>query len=82
MAKVTEIARESRNGGCPAVHVLDGDIHLAQGETVSSGMVLVQGYRLDDPATTSQIAFDLGEDVLAVQESLILRAADVIRSRG
>ncbi len=81
MPKITEIVRESRRGGCPAVHDVEGDITLATGETVSDGMVLVQGYRLNDPDAVAQIGFDPGEDVLAVQESLVLRAADEIRSR-
>ncbi|WP_239341136.1 hypothetical protein [Frankia sp. CiP3] len=81
MPKITETVRESRRGGCPAVHDVEGDITLATGETVSDGMVLVQGYRLNDPDAVAQIGFDPGEDVLAVQESLVLRAADEIRSR-
>lgn len=80
MAKVTEVIRESRNGGCPAVHHVDGEITLATGETVPSGMVLLQGYELDDPDTVAQIRFDAGENVLAVQESLILAYADKIRA--
>jgi hypothetical protein len=80
MAKVTKIIEESRNGGCPAVHHVDGDIRLATGETIPSGMVLLQGYELDDPDTVAQITFDLGEGVLAVQESLILAYADKIRA--
>lgn len=79
MAKVTEIIRESRNGGCPAVHHVDGEIKLATGETIPSGMVLLQGYELDDPGTVGQIRFDAGENVLAVQQSLILAYADKIR---
>lgn len=82
MVKVTELVRDSRNGGCPAVHVVDGDLHLAQGETVSAGLALLQGYELDDPDAVAQINFDPGEGVLAVPESLILKAADAIRARG
>jgi hypothetical protein len=81
MPKITEIVRESRRGGCPAVHDVEGDLTLATGETISDGMVLVQGYRVNDADTVAQIRFDPGEDVLAVQESLILRAADEIRAR-
>jgi hypothetical protein len=80
MAKVTEVIKESRNGGCPAIHHVDGEIRLATGETVPSGMVLRQGYELDDPATAAQIRFDSGENVLAVQQSLILAYADKIRA--
>jgi hypothetical protein len=80
MAKVTKVIEESRNGGCPAIHHVDGEIRLATGETVPSGMVLLQGYELDDPATVTQIRFDAGENVLAVQESLILAYADKIRA--
>jgi hypothetical protein len=43
-------------------------------------MVLLQGYELDDPATAAQIRFDPGENVLAMQESLILAYADKIRA--
>jgi hypothetical protein len=85
MVKITEMVRDSRNGGCPAVHAVhavDGDLRLAQGETVSVGMALVQGYQLDDPDAVAQINFDLGEGVLAVPESLILNAAEEIRARG
>jgi hypothetical protein len=46
----------------------------------TSGMVLLQGYVLDDPATVAQIRFDPGEGVLAVQEPLILAHADKIRA--
>ncbi|MGQ0773686.1 MAG: hypothetical protein ACT4NY_04570 [Pseudonocardiales bacterium] len=81
MVKITEIVRESRNGGCPAAHGVDGDLRLARGETVSSGMALMQGYLLDDPDAVAQISFDYGEGVLAVPESLILKAADEIRAR-
>ncbi len=80
MAKVTKVIEESRNGGCPAVHHVDGEIRLATGETVPSGMVLLQGYELDDPDAVAQIRFDPGEGVLAVQESLILAYADKIRA--
>jgi uncharacterized protein (DUF342 family) len=80
MAKVTKVIEESRNGGCPAIHHVDGEIKLATGETVPSGMVLLQGYELDDPATAAQIRFDPGENVLAMQESLILAYADKIRA--
>jgi hypothetical protein len=79
MAKVTKIIEESRNGGCPAVHHVDGEIRLATGETIPSGMVLMQGYELDDPGTVAQLRFDAGENVLAVQQSLILAYADKIR---
>jgi hypothetical protein len=82
MVKITKLAQDSRNGGCPAVHVADGDLRLGHGETVSAGMVLVQGYELDDPDAVAQIDFDPGEGVLAVPESLILKAADAIRARG
>lgn len=82
MVKITEMVRDSRNGGCPAVHAVDGDLRLAQGETVSAGMALVQGYQLDDTDAVDQITFDLGEGVLAVPVSLILKAADEIRARG
>lgn len=82
MIKITELVRDSRNGDCPAVHTVDGDLRLAQGETVSAGMALVQGYELDDPAAVAQINFGLREGVLAVPESLILRAADAIRAQG
>ena len=82
MAKLREVVRSSRNGGCPAIHAVDGDIKLATGETISSGMVLMQGYELDDPDTVAHIRFDLGENVLAVQESMILAYADEIRARG
>ena len=81
MAKVTEIVRDSRNGGCPAVHAVTGELRLAEGETVREGMVLVQAYELDDPETVAQITFDPGEGVLAAPESLILKAADEIRAR-
>lgn len=81
MIKVTEVVRDSRNGNCPAVHAVDGDLRLAYGETVSSGMALVQGYHLEDPDAVAQIGFDPGEGVLAVPESLILKAADEIRAR-
>jgi hypothetical protein len=80
MAKVTKVIEESRNGGCPAIHNVDGEIKLATGETIPSGMVLLQGYELDDPATVAQIRFDAGENVLAVQESLILAYAEKIRA--
>jgi hypothetical protein len=80
--KITELVRDSRNGGCPAVHTAEGDLQLARGETVSAGMALVQGYTLDDADAVAQINFDLGESVLAVPESLILKAADEIRARG
>ena len=79
MAKITEIVRDSRNGNCPAVHAIDGDV---RGETVSAGISLVQGYLLDDPDAVAQISFDPGEGVLAVPESLILKAAEEIRARG
>ena len=65
-----------------AVHAVDGDLRLARGETVAAGMALVQGYELDDLDAVIQINFDLGEGVLAVPESLILKAADEIRARG
>jgi hypothetical protein len=81
MAKLTTVVEQSRNGGCPAIHDVDGDIRLASGETISSGMVLLQGYELDDPDTVAQITFDPGEGVLAVQESLLLAYADKIRAR-
>jgi hypothetical protein len=80
MAKVTKVIEESRNGGCPAIHNVNGEIKLATGETIPSGMVLLQGYELDDPATVAQIRFDAGENVLAVQESLILAYAEKIRA--
>ena len=82
MIEVTELVRDSRSGSCPAVHSVDGDLRLARGETVSTGMALVQGYELDDLAAITQINFDPGEGVLAVPESLILKAADEIRARG
>jgi hypothetical protein len=82
MIKVTEVVRDSRNGNCPAVHAVDGDLRLAYGETVSSGMALIQGYRLEDPDAVAQIGFDAGEGILAVPESLILKAADEIRARA
>lgn len=44
MVKITELVRDSRNGGCPAVHGVDGDLRLASGERVSAGMAIVQGY--------------------------------------
>ncbi len=81
MAKLTTVVEDSRNGGCPAIHAVDGDIKLTTGETISSGMVLLQGYELDDPDTVAQITFDPGENVLAVQESLILAYADRIQAR-
>ena len=81
MIKITELVRDSRNGGCPAVHGIEGKLRLAQGETVSAGIALVQGYELDDSDAIAQINFDLGEGVLAVPESLILKAADAIRAR-
>ncbi len=80
MAKLTKAVEDSRNGGCPAIHDVDGEIKLATGETVPSGMVLLQGYELDDPAMVAQITFDPGENVLAVQKSLILAYADKIRA--
>ncbi len=82
MVKITELVRDSRSGSCPAVHAVDGDLRLARGETVPAGMALVQGYELDDLDAVIQINFDLGEGVLAVPESLILKAADEIRARG
>lgn len=82
MIKITELVRDSRNGGCPAVHSVDGDLRLARGETVPAGMALVQGYELDDIDAITQIDFDPGEGVLAVSKSLILKAADEIRARG
>jgi outer membrane translocation and assembly module TamA len=82
MVKITEIVRDSRNGNCPAVHEVEGDLKIATGETIPSGMLLVQGYRVEDSNAKAQIQFGAGEDVLAVQESLILRAADAIRARG
>lgn len=82
MVKITELVRDSRNGGCPAVHAVDGDLRLGQGGTVSAGLAIVQGYELDDPDAAAQITFDLGEGALAVPESLILKAADAIRARG
>ena len=82
MVKITELVRDSRSGSCPAVHAVDGDLRLARGETVAAGMALVQGYELDDLDAVIQINFDLGEAVLAVPESLILKAADEIRARG
>ncbi len=82
MVKITGLVRDSRSGSCPAVHAVDGDLRLARGETVPAGMALVQGYELDDLDAVIQINFDLGEGVLAVPESLILKAADEIRARG
>ena len=82
MVNITELVRDSRSGSCPAVHRVDGDLRLARGETVPAGMALVQGYELDDLDAVIQINFDLGEGVLAVPESLILKAADEIRARG
>ncbi|MGH3870468.1 MAG: hypothetical protein ACRDSR_02970 [Pseudonocardiaceae bacterium] len=82
LVKITEIVRDSRNGDCPAIHAVNGDLRLAQGETTSAGMAVVQGYLLDDPGAVAQINFGLGEGVLAVPESLILKAADEIRARG
>lgn len=81
MVKITELVRDSRNGGCPAVHEADGDLRLASGERVSAGMAIVQGYELEDPDAVDQIKFDFGEGALAVPESLILKAADAIRAR-
>lgn len=82
MVKITELVRDSRSGSCPAVHRVDGDLRLARGETVAAGMALVRGYELDDLDAVIQINFDPGEGVLAVPESLILKAADEIRARG
>lgn len=82
MIKITELVRDSRNGDCPAVHGVDGELRLAVGETISAGMAIVQGYELDDPDAVAQINFSLGEGALAVPESLILKAADAIRARG
>lgn len=81
MVKISEMVRDSRNGDCPAVHAVDGDLRLALGETVSAGMVLMQAYLLDDPDAVDQINFGLGEGVLAVPESLILKAAEKILAR-
>jgi hypothetical protein len=84
MARVTLIVQQSRNGGCPAGHDVDGSLKLANGEIVNTEderMVLIQGYELDDPDTVAQIDFDPGENALAVQESLILNLADQIRAR-
>lgn len=81
MVKITELVRDSRNGDCPAVHSVEGDLRLARGETVSAGMAIVQGYELDDPEAVVQISFTFGEGALAIPESLILKAADEIRAR-
>jgi hypothetical protein len=32
MIKVVKLVRESRNGDCPVVHTVEGDLRLAQGE--------------------------------------------------
>jgi hypothetical protein len=82
MVKVTELIRESRNGDCPAVHTVEGVLRFARGEDVPAGMALMQGYLLDDPDAVAQISFGHGEGVLAIPESLILKAADAIRARG
>jgi hypothetical protein len=81
MAKVTEIMRESRNNGCPAVHEVDGSLKLATGEVVPEGMVLLQAYMVDDPDAVAQIQLDPGEGILAATESYVLKAADAIRAR-
>jgi hypothetical protein len=85
MARITLIVRHSRNGGCPAAHAVDGPLKLATGEVVNDAqderMVLIQGYELDDSGALAQFHLDPGENALAVQESLILSAADEIRAR-
>lgn len=82
MVKITEVVRESIQGKCPAVHAVEGEVRLAGGRTVAASLVLMQGYLLDDPDALAQINFDPGEGVLAVPESLIVKAADKIRAQG
>jgi hypothetical protein len=81
MAKITEIARDSRNGGCPAVLDVDGDVRLVDDLTIPDEVTLVVGYGVADPDVVSQVTLDRGETVIAVPASLILTAADQIRAR-
>lgn len=81
MARLTEIARSSRNGGCPNVAIADGEVKLLVGRLDQDPNVVVTGYQMNDPETVAQLDFDPGELALVVPEQLILAAADAIRAR-
>jgi hypothetical protein len=81
MARLTEIARSSRNGGCPNAAVADAPVRLAVGHLNDDPNVVITGYDLDDPDTLAQLQFDAGERAVVVPEDLILSAADAIRAR-